>query len=81
MRAAALLGLGVTLIVKADALPLRERGELVRLLPSWWVDAGPISLYYASKNLLPAKTSVFIDFVIEVFQRERYPARFAASLG
>lgn len=81
MRAAALLGLGVTLIAKADALPHLERGELVRLLPSWWVDAGPISLYYASKNLLPAKTRVFIDFVVEVFQRERYPERFAASLG
>ena len=81
MRAGALLGLGVTLIVKADALPHLERGELVRLLPSWWVDAGPISLYYASRNLLPAKTRVFIDFVVEVFQRERYPERFAASLG
>jgi|GEM_PF-3474421 len=24
---------------------------------------------------------LFIDFVVEVFQRERYPERFAASLG
>jgi DNA-binding transcriptional LysR family regulator len=81
MRAAALLGLGVTMIVKADALPHLERGELVRLLPSWWVDAGPISLYYASRNLLPSKTRVFIDFVAEVFQREQYPTRFAGSIG
>lgn len=66
---------------KADTLPYLERGELVRLLPSWWVDAGPISLYYARKNLLHAKTKVFIDFVVEVFQRERYLERFAGSLG
>lgn len=81
MRAASLMGLGVSLIVKADALPNLERGELVRLIPSWWVDAGPISVYYASRNLVPLKTRVFVDFVVEVFQRERYPERFAGSLG
>ncbi|PYE25692.1 DNA-binding transcriptional LysR family regulator [Rhizobium sp. PP-CC-3A-592] len=81
MRAASLLGLGVTLIIKADALPHLESGELVRVLPSWWVDAGPISIYYGSRNLLPQKTRVFVDYVVEVFQRERYPERFAGSLG
>ena len=81
MRAAAVLGLGVTLLAKPDVLPHLESGELERLLPRWWVDAGPISVYYASKNLLPAKTRVFIDFVVEWFQRERYPERFAGSLG
>ncbi|MBX4859287.1 LysR family transcriptional regulator [Rhizobium sophorae] len=81
MRASALLGLGVTLIAKPDALPDIESGRLVRLLPSWWVDAGPISIYYASRNLLPSKTRVFIDFVVEHFEREGYPKRFAGSLG
>lgn len=66
MRAAALLGLGVTLIAKPDALPYLEQGKLVRLLPAWWSDAGPISIYYASRKLLPSKTRVFIDFVTEV---------------
>ncbi|MBB3387106.1 MULTISPECIES: LysR family transcriptional regulator [unclassified Rhizobium] len=81
MRAAAILGLGVTLLAKPDAMPHLESGELVRLLPTWWVDAGPISIYYANKTLLPAKTRAFIDFVVEWFQRERYPERFAGSLG
>jgi DNA-binding transcriptional LysR family regulator len=81
MRAAALLGLGVTLIAKPDALPYLEHSELVRLMPSWWVDAGPISIYYANRTLLPSKTRVFIDFIAEVFQRERYAERFAGSLG
>ena len=81
MRAAALLGLGVTMIAKPDALPYLERGELIRLVPGWWVDAGPISIYYANRTLLPSKTRVFVDFVAEVFQREKYAERFAGSLG
>lgn len=81
MRAAALLGLGVTMIAKPDALPYLERGELIRLLPTWWVDAGPISIYFANRTLLPSKTRVFVDFIVEVFQRERFAERFAGGLG
>ncbi|QWW66174.1 LysR family transcriptional regulator [Rhizobium sp. WYJ-E13] len=81
MRGAALLGLGVTLISKPDALAYLDSGELIRLVPSWYVDIGPISIYYANKRLLPLKTRVFIDFVIEAFQRQRWPERFAGSIG
>ena len=81
MCQAALLGLGVTLLVVTDALPHLERGTLVRLLPCWYADLGPISLYYASKTMLPGKTRVFIDYVAEFFRRERLAERFAGSLG
>ncbi len=81
MRSAAVLGLGVAMIAKPDALPYLENGELVRLTPAWYADAGPISIYYASRTLLPTKTRVFIDFIGEVFQRERWPERFAGTLG
>ncbi|MBB3590580.1 DNA-binding transcriptional LysR family regulator [Rhizobium sp. BK529] len=81
MRAAALLGLGVTLLVKADALPYLDSGELIRLVPSWYVDIGPISVYYANRTLLPLKTRVFVDFVVEAFQRQRWSERFAGSIG
>jgi DNA-binding transcriptional LysR family regulator len=81
MCRAALLGLGVTLLVVPDAMPHLERGELVRLLPRWYADLGPISLYYASKRMLPGKTRVFIDHVAEAFRRERLAERFAGSLG
>lgn len=81
MRAAALLGLGVTLLAKPDALPDLDSGALIRLVPSWYVDAGPISIYYANRTLLPLKTRVFIDFVVEAFQRQRWPERFAGSIG
>jgi DNA-binding transcriptional LysR family regulator len=69
MREAALLGLGVTLLVLPDVSAHLQRGELVRLLPDWHADAGPISLYYPSRTLMPAKTRVFIDFVVEAFQQ------------
>ena len=78
---AALLGLGVTLIAVPHALPHLERGALVRLVPQWYADGGPISIYYASRTLLPAKTRVFVDFVAEAFRRDRLAERFAGSLG
>lgn len=81
MCRAALLGLGVTLIAVPHALPHLERGTLVRLLPHWYVDGGPISIYYASRTLLPAKTRVFVDFIAEAFRRDRLAERFAGSLG
>lgn len=81
MCRAALLGLGVTLIAVPDVLPHLESGALVRLVPQWYADAGPISLYYADRTLLPAKTRAFVDFIVEAFRRERLAERFAGSLG
>jgi DNA-binding transcriptional LysR family regulator len=81
MCRAALLGLGVALIAVPHALPHLETGALVRLVPQWYCDAGPISIYYATRTLLPAKTRTFVDFVIEAFRRERLAERFAGSIG
>lgn len=81
MCRAALLGLGVTLIAVPHALPHLERRTLVRLMPRWYADAGPISVYYATRTLLPAKTRVFVDFVADAFRRDRLAERFAGSLG
>lgn len=81
MCRAAVLGLGVTMIAMPDALPYLDSGELIRLLPQWYTDAGPISLYYANRTLLPAKTRAFVDFLTETFQKNRLAERFAGSLG
>jgi DNA-binding transcriptional LysR family regulator len=78
---AALLGLGVTLIAVPHALPHLESGSLARLVPQWYSDAGPISIYYATRTLLPAKTRVFVDFVVEAFRKQRLAERFAGSIG
>ncbi len=64
-----------------DVLPELENGSLVRLLPHWYSDAGAISLCYASRTLLPAKTRAFVDLIVEAFRRDRLVERFAGSLG
>ena len=65
---AARMGLGVALLPMPFAFALISSGELVRLLPGWYSDAGPVSLYYPSRRMLPAKTRVFADFVVERFR-------------
>lgn len=81
MREAARLGLGVSLIALFDVLQDLERGNLLRLLPDWYADVGPISLYYASPTLMSAKTRVFVDFVVDAFKRNRWDLRFAGGLS
>lgn len=81
MTRAAVLGLGVTMISVPDALPHLDSGDLVRLVPKWYADAGPISLYYASRTLMPAKTRAFVEYVVEQFQLRKLAARFAGSLA
>ncbi|PLR32066.1 LysR family transcriptional regulator [Chimaeribacter californicus] len=78
MRQAALQGLGVALITLPDALPWLASGALVRLLPDWYADLGPISLYYAGRTLLPAKTRVFVDYLAEAFRQRDYATLFNA---
>jgi DNA-binding transcriptional LysR family regulator len=65
---AARMGLGVALLPMPFALRLIRSGELVRILPGWYSDAGPLSLYYPSRRMLPSKTRVFVDFVVERFR-------------
>lgn len=81
MREAALLGLGVAMLATADILPALENGSLLRLVPRWYADAGAISIYHASRRLVPAKTRAFVDWVAEAFKTNRLAERFAGSLG
>ena len=67
MCRAALLGLGVTLIAVPHALPHLERGALVRLCPNGTPTAGRSRSTIATRTLLPAKTRVFVDFVVQAF--------------
>jgi DNA-binding transcriptional LysR family regulator len=78
MAHAAMQGLGVALLPMPHAARWFIKGDLVRLLPGWYADLGPICLYYPNKTLLPLKTRVFIDFIVERFREERLAARFDA---
>ena len=64
----AVMGLGVAMVPLDRAWPWIQRGELIRILPDWYVDLGPISVYYSARKSLPAKTRVFIEFLMEHFQ-------------
>lgn len=81
MRQSALLGLGVAMLVVADVINDLESGGLIRLVPKWYADAGAISIYFASRTLLPGKTRAFVDCVSEAFKLGRLAERFAGSLG
>ncbi|MBB4866668.1 DNA-binding transcriptional LysR family regulator [Pseudomonas nitritireducens] len=75
---AALMGLGVTLVSMPHAVPYLDSGQLVRVLPEWYVDAGNTALYYAAQKLLPAKTRAFVDCVVEHFREHALEQRFNA---
>jgi DNA-binding transcriptional LysR family regulator len=73
---AAAAGMGIAMLPLPHALPLMERGELVRVLPEWYADARPLSIYYTSRKLVPAKVRVFVDYIVEAFRASGQAARF-----
>ena len=74
----ALMGLGITFVSVVDVAPHLRDGKLVRVLPEWYADIGPISLYYAGHRQLPAKTRVFVDYVVDAFRRQDLAKLFSA---
>jgi len=76
MAHAAMQGLGVALLPMPHAAPWLESGALVRVLPGWCADNGPIALYYPNRKLLPPKARVFIDFIVDAFQNKGLARRF-----
>jgi DNA-binding transcriptional LysR family regulator len=74
----AIAGLGVAHVPMPHALRHLQSGALVRVLPEWYTEAGVISLYFAAKKLMPAKTRVFVDFIVEKFRAERYSEKWSA---
>lgn len=73
---AAASGMGIAMLPLPHALPLLEGGALVRVLPEWYAEALPLSIYYTSRKLVPAKVRVFVDHVLEEFRAGGHAARF-----
>jgi DNA-binding transcriptional LysR family regulator len=71
-------GLGIAVTSMPNALPYLESKRLVRVLPDWYVDAGPLSLYFSAQKLLPAKTRAFVDFIVAHFRKHKLAQRFSA---
>jgi DNA-binding transcriptional LysR family regulator len=75
---AALRDLGIVHVPMPHATPYLKAGSLVRVLPDWYSDGGEISIYFTAKKLMPAKTRVFIDFVIEHFKKQDLSRKWSA---
>lgn len=67
MARAAATGMGIALLPLPHALPLLESGALVRVLPNWYAESRPLSIYYTSRKLVPAKVRVFVDYIVQEF--------------
>ena len=73
---AAVAGMGLALLPVPHALPLFRTGELVQVLEQWHTPARPLCVYYPSRRHLPAKTRVFVDFIVEQFRAQRLAEQF-----
>jgi DNA-binding transcriptional LysR family regulator len=73
---AAASGMGICMLPLPHALPLLDSGELVRVLPDWHAETRPLSIYYSSRKLVPAKVRVFVDYMVEQFRASGHAARF-----
>ncbi|WP_307728893.1 substrate binding domain-containing protein [Massilia sp. IC2-477] len=74
-----LMHMGIGLMAMPHVVRFLESGELIRVLPDWYEDAGAISLYFTSQKLMPAKTRAFVDFVIDQFREQKLAQRFLAT--
>ncbi|HEY1226481.1 MAG TPA: substrate binding domain-containing protein, partial [Ramlibacter sp.] len=79
LASAAACGLGIAMLPLPHALPLLKSGELVRVLPGWHADTHPLSIYYSSRKLLPAKVRVFVDHIVGEAKARAYAESFGAA--
>ncbi|MFM2623447.1 LysR family transcriptional regulator [Vibrio owensii] len=49
-----------------------EQGSVVPILESYWVEPKPVWIYYSSRDNLPKRTRLFIDFMVE--KLKSYPS-------
>jgi DNA-binding transcriptional LysR family regulator len=70
-------GMGIAMLPLPHALPLLDSGELVRILPDWYAEISPLSIYYSSRKLVPAKVRVFVDYLIAEFRASGHAQRFS----
>jgi len=66
-------GWGIAQVLEIAVRPMLETGALVRLLPEWGDERFPIYAVYPSRNYVPPKVRVFIDFVSSAM-RKRTPS-------
>lgn len=61
---ACLAGSGIAQMLLLVAEPLIREGRLVNLFPEWTDERYPLYAYHPSRHHVPAKTRVFLDFIV-----------------
>jgi DNA-binding transcriptional LysR family regulator len=79
--AAARNGMGIlvqpTYIIQADL----ESGRLVRILDDWDLPRLTMNIAFPTRSLLPARTRLFIDFLVERFREQKYEEIWTGHMG
>ena len=66
-------GWGIAQVLEIAVKPMLETGALVKLLPEWGDERFPIYAVYPSRNYVPPKVRVFIDFVSSAVSKGTRP--------
>jgi DNA-binding transcriptional LysR family regulator len=61
---ACLAGSGIAQMLLLVAEPLLREGRLINLFPDWSDERFPLYAYHPSRHHVPAKTRVFLDFIV-----------------
>jgi DNA-binding transcriptional LysR family regulator len=61
---ACLAGSGIAQMLLLGAEPLIREGRLINLFPDWPDERFPLYAYHPSRHHMPAKTRVFLDFIV-----------------
>jgi DNA-binding transcriptional LysR family regulator len=56
-------GWGIAQVLEVAVKPMLQTGALIELLPEWGDERFPIYAIYPSRNYIPPKARVFLDFV------------------
>jgi DNA-binding transcriptional LysR family regulator len=72
LKRLALAGLGITLISEHFARCHLHDGSLIRVLPNWHSPEFDAWAVFPGRRLLPARTRVFIDAMLEEFAQDRH---------
>lgn len=72
-------GLGIAVTSMPHAVLKLEQKSLVRVLPDWYADNGKLNLYFSAQKLLPSKTRVFVNYIVEHFRKNKFAMRFDAA--
>lgn len=68
LKQAAIAGMGIVLLPDFELIDSLENGELVRILPDYSAQMVSVYAVYPSRQFLPEKTRVLVEFLIHALQ-------------